>query len=110
MNEQSKRGSGLIPNQLPQHAYDGPPDYREVGRHGMFPETTHDEIARLNFLAQMNRHLAARVMPFVKTAWEKRALPALLRRSGGPPADRHQVRAALLEDPRRSSWRRGPGP
>ena len=38
-------------------APEGPPDYRVVGRHAVFPETTHDEIERLNFLAQMNRHL-----------------------------------------------------
>jgi SAM-dependent methyltransferase len=79
---------------------EGPPDYRAVGRHAVFPETTHDEIARLNFLAQMNRHLATRVMPFVKSAWEKRVEPAL----EAPPKDRHDVRHALSGDPIFQTW------
>ena len=52
--------------------YDGPPDYRVVGRHGVFPEVGHDEAERFNVLAQMNRHLATRVMPGVAEAYEAR--------------------------------------
>lgn len=85
-------------------AYDGPPDYRAVGRHAVFPETSHDEIERLNLLAHMNRHLATRVMPYVKTAWETRAGPALQRAEGRPPRDRHEVRKALLADPAFQTW------
>jgi SAM-dependent methyltransferase len=79
---------------------EGPPDYRAVGRHAVFPETTHDEISRLNYLAQMNRHLATRVMPFVKSAWEQRVEPSL----EGPPKDRHDVRHALSGDPLFQTW------
>ena len=57
----------------PAPAYDGLPDSRVIGRHQKFPRTTHDEVARINFLAQLNRHLATNVAPFVKTAWERRA-------------------------------------
>jgi hypothetical protein len=60
----------------PSAAYDGPPDYRVIGRHAVFPQTSHDEIERINFLAQMNRHLAARVVPGVKVAYEQRVAPA----------------------------------
>jgi SAM-dependent methyltransferase len=95
---------GHVHNQSPSEAYDGPPDYRHVGRHDMFPATSHDEIARLNFLAQMNRHLAARVMPHVKTAWDRRVAPRLKARTGAPARDRHQVREALLEDPAFQIW------
>ena len=87
-------GSPDLKNAGPAQTYSGPPDYRVVGRHGVFPETTHDEIARLNFLAHMNRHLATRVMPAVKTAWERRAGPAFETREGRPPKDRHEVRKA----------------
>jgi SAM-dependent methyltransferase len=86
-------------SQLPE----GPPDYRAVGRHAVFPETSHDEIARLNFLAQMNRHLATRVMPFVKAAWEERVAPALEAR-GAPARDRHEVRHALAKDKMFQTW------
>ena len=85
-------------------AYDGPPDYRVVGRHGVFPETSHDEIERLNWLAHMNRHLSTRVMPHVKTAWEVRAGPKAEQALGRPVRDRHEVRRALLKDPYFQAW------
>lgn len=96
-------GSGALKNAGPAQAYSGPPDYRVVGRHGVFPDTTHDEVERLNFLAHMNRHLATRVMPAVKTAWEARALPKL-EAEGRPPKTRHDVRKALVEDPYFQAW------
>lgn len=82
----------------PAAAYDGPPDYRAVGRHGVFPDVTHDEIERFNFLAQMNRHLATRVLPGVKNAFEARLAP------GQTFTDRHQVRRALVKDPYWQVW------
>jgi SAM-dependent methyltransferase len=85
-------------------AYDGPPDYRVVGRHGMFPDLTHDEIARFNFLAQMNRHLATRVMPGVKEAFDVRIEPALRKAEGRGFKDRHEVRKALTKDPMFQWW------
>jgi SAM-dependent methyltransferase len=84
--------------------YDGPPDYRQVGRHGVFPELSHDEIERLNFLALMNRHLAGRVMPYVRSAWEARGAPAFQATHGRPPADRHELRHALLGEPVFRTW------
>lgn len=97
-------GSGALRNEGPAQAYDGPPDYRVVGRHGVFPETSHDEIERLNFLANMNRHLSTRVMPQVKTAWDKRVSPKAEAELGRAPRDRHEVRKALLADPYYQTW------
>lgn len=97
-------GSGDLKNAGPAQVYDGPPDYRAVGRHGVFPETSHDEIARLNFLAHLNRHLSTRVMPHVKTAWERRAEPKLKAETGAGPKTRHDVRKALLKDPTYQTW------
>jgi SAM-dependent methyltransferase len=84
--------------------YDGPPDYRQVGRHGVFPDMSHDEIERLNFLALMNRHLATRVMPYVRGAWEARGAASFEREHGRTPADRHEVRRALLQEPAFRTW------
>ena len=70
----------------------------------MVPETSHDEIARLNFLAHMNRHLATRVMPHVKTAWDRRAGPKLEVETGQGAKTRHDVRKALLKDPTFQTW------
>jgi len=83
--------------------YQGPPDYRTVGRHGVFPQTTHDEIERFNYLAQMNRHLATRVLPSVRTVFEKRVAPRVAA-AGGRFANRHDVRKALLRDPYYQTW------
>lgn len=88
----------------PAAHYDGPPDYRVVGRHALFPQTSHDEIERINFLAQMNRHLAARVVPGVKAAYESRVSPAFERETGRAIADRHEARKALLKDPAFQTW------
>ena len=97
-------GSPDLKNAGPAQSYSGPPDYRVVGRHGVFPDTSHDEIARFNFLAHMNRHLSTRIMPAVKTAWERRAGPAFETRESRAPKDRHEVRKALLQDPYYQAW------
>ncbi len=65
----------------------------------MFPKTTHDEKARFNFLAHLNRHLASRVLPGVKTAYETRVEPNM-----PAPNHRNQVRKALLKDPLFQHW------
>lgn len=85
-------------------APDGPPDYRVVGRHEVFPETSHDEIERINFLAQMNRHLAAHVLPGVQRSYEARVRPALRQALGREPKDRHEVRKGLLQDASFQTW------
>jgi ubiquinone/menaquinone biosynthesis C-methylase UbiE len=92
------------PNAPSSQPYEGPPDYRVVGRHAVFPETNHDEIERINFLAQMNRHLSARVVPSVKAAFENRTEPDFAKSNGRPLADRHEARRAALNDPLFTLW------
>ncbi|KQM22208.1 class I SAM-dependent methyltransferase [Novosphingobium sp. Leaf2] len=91
-------------NVPPAQPYDGPPDYRVVGRHAVFPQTNHDEIERINFLAQMNRHLSARVVPGVKAAYDNKVAPGFAKAQGRPIADRHEARRALLEDDSFCLW------
>jgi len=85
-----------VPTEPPAVAYEGPPDYRAVERHGVFPRTGHDEIERVNFLAQMNRHLAARIVPGVEAAYEREVEPMFRKCHGRPVGDRHEARKALL--------------
>ncbi|MDX2236845.1 MAG: class I SAM-dependent methyltransferase [Hyphomonadaceae bacterium] len=85
-------------------AYDGPPDYRVVGRHGVYPQVTHDEAARFNFLAHMNRHLSTRVMPGVKLAFDVRVEPAFKKTAKRPFKDRHELRKAMAADPMFQWW------
>jgi SAM-dependent methyltransferase len=84
-------------------SYQGPPDYRVVGRHEVFPQTTHDEIERFNYLAHMNRHLATRVLPAIKTVFDKRVAPQVAA-AGGRFENRHDVRRALLKDAYYQTW------
>jgi len=82
----------------------GPPDYRHVGRHDVFPETDHDQTERYNFLAHLNRHLATEVMPGVSEAYEARVLPEFVKNEGRTPNHRHEVRRALTKDSVFQTW------
>ena len=84
--------------------YDGPPDYRTVGRHALLPETTHDQVERYNFLAHLNRHLAAAVLPGVEQAYRVDLAPAFRRRHGRAPGHRHEVRRTLEQHPLYRTW------
>jgi hypothetical protein len=44
------------------------PSWRQVGRHAVFPQATHDEIARFDCLSRLNKHLSQRVLPGVRAA------------------------------------------
>ncbi len=52
-----------------------PPPWTDVARHGVFPEGKHDEIARFNFLASLNQHIAISVFPGNRLAYETRVKP-----------------------------------
>ena len=91
------------PPAQPADDYDGPPDYRLVGRHAVFPAVSHDEAERFNFLAQMNRHLAANVMPGVRDAFDHRVSPQA-ERDNESFRTRHDVRKALIKDPAFQTW------
>jgi SAM-dependent methyltransferase len=100
-------GSGIAPPITEQNAaaaYDGPPDHRVGARHAVYPDLTHDEIERFNFLAQVNRHLATRVQPAVEGTWEARIEPRFEAEHGRKPADRQEARKALLADPVFQTW------
>jgi SAM-dependent methyltransferase len=75
-----------------------PPPWTDVARHGVFPEGRHDEIARFNFLASFNQHLAASVFPGNRLAYETRVEPAFVAEKGRPPETRQEVRKAMGKD------------
>ena len=81
-----------------------PPSWHLVGRHEVFPDASLDEIARFNFLANMNRHLAETLGPGNKVAYETRVRPALKRSLGREPETRHEVRAGMNRDPYHRFW------
>lgn len=79
--------------------YDGPRDYRTQGRHGVFPETSHDEVERFNYLAHVNLYVRSRIQPAIETAYDVRVVPKFERENGRAPDSRSEARKALLEEP-----------
>jgi ubiquinone/menaquinone biosynthesis C-methylase UbiE len=92
-------------NPMSEHRrQDIPPPYTMVTRHALFPEPTHDEAARFNFLANLNRHLAGSLGPGNRLAWERRVRPAFVAEHGREPKDRFEVRHAMNRDPYHRFW------
>ena len=83
---------------------DIPPSYAEVGRHGVFPEPSHDEAARYNFLANLNKHIAGSFGAGNGLAYERRVKPAFVAEHGREPADRFEIRRAMNKDPWHRMW------
>ncbi len=80
------------------------PSWRKVGRHAVFPQATHDEVARFDFLARLNMHLSQRVLPGVRTAYETQVKPAFVAEQGRVPKDRHEVRRAMQKSLHYQLW------
>lgn len=80
------------------------PPYTAVTRHGVFPEPRHDEAARFNFLANLNKYLSGVLGPGNALAYERRVLPAFRKEHGRDPADRGEIRAAMNRDPYHRFW------
>ena len=83
---------------------DIPPPYSMVGTHGVFPKASHDERARFNFLANLNKHVAGSLGPGNRLAYEKRVLPKFVAEHGREPADRFEIRKAMNQDPYHRFW------
>lgn len=83
---------------------DIPPPWDRMEQHGVLPRANHDEIARFNFLANLNKHLAQSLGPGNKLAYETRVAPALEAELGRPPESRHEIRKAMNRDPYHRFW------
>ncbi len=81
-----------------------PPSYTEVTRHAVFPEPSHDEAARFNYLANFNKYMAATLGAGNKLAYDRRVLPAFVKEQGREPKDRFEIRHAMNKDPWHRFW------
>jgi len=82
----------------------GPPPYQAIGRHAVMSQVDHDEAARFNFLTHMNRFLSTRLLPRVKDAYERSALPRFQAAHGRAPADRREVRQLMADETAYQQW------
>ncbi|MEC4812945.1 MAG: class I SAM-dependent methyltransferase [Scytonema sp. PMC 1069.18] len=81
-----------------------PPVWNMVGKHTIFPEAKHDEVARYNFLMNLNRHLATIISPGNKIIYEKRVRPNFKQEHCRDFQNRKEVREAMEKDPYYQDW------
>lgn len=80
------------------------PPWTDAGRHGMSPEAGHDDAARFNFLANVNKYMARHVVAGNAVAYEARAKEAYRQATGHEPRDRREIRAAMSRDDYYRFW------
>lgn len=81
-----------------------PPVYNRIEKHPVFPEVSHDENARYNFLANLNKHLSSVILPGNKVAFEKRVKPQFERLMGRDFTSREELGEAIRQDPQYQTW------
>lgn len=80
------------------------PVWTALQQHEVFPEFSHDERARYNFLSSLNRFVSTVIAPGNKIAFEKRVEPAFRAEHGRGFENRHEVAAAMAKDPLYQCW------
>lgn len=80
-----------------------PPTYDKIAKHEVFPELTHDERARYNFLANLNKHLA-HVSQGNATAFENRVKPTFKKQQGRDFQTKDELGDAMAKDPHYQTW------
>ncbi|WP_338876183.1 class I SAM-dependent methyltransferase [Spirosoma sp. SC4-14] len=78
--------------------YNLPPVYNRVEKHGAFPDISHDETARFNFLTGLNRHLNRIVEPGVKAIFEKRVRPRFEAQTGRLFTTADEIQEMMMQD------------
>lgn len=85
-------------------SYQLPPVWTKLQQHAVFPEFNHDERARYNFLANLNRFVSSVIAPGNKLAYERRVEPNFVQEHGRSFADRFEVGEAMKQDPVYQMW------
>jgi ubiquinone/menaquinone biosynthesis C-methylase UbiE len=85
-------------------SYQLPPVWTKLKKHDVFPDFTHDERARYNFLANLNRFVSTVIAPGNKMAYEQRVEPAFKKEHGRTFNDRFEVGEAMKQDPVYQMW------
>ena len=85
-------------------AYNLPPTYHKIQKHAVFPELTHDEHARYNFLANLNKHISQVILPANKLAFEQRVEPTFEAENGRKITDRDELKTAIKREPMYQTW------
>jgi ubiquinone/menaquinone biosynthesis C-methylase UbiE len=85
-------------------SYQLPPVWTKLKKHDVFPDFNHDERARYNFLANLNRFVSTVIAPGNKIAYEQRVEPVFKKEHGRTFNDRFEVGEAMKADPVYQMW------
>ncbi len=80
-----------------------PPTYDKIAHHDVFPEMNHDERARYNFIANLNKHLA-HVSQGNSVAYNNRVVPEFKKQHGRDIQSKEEVEKAMSADPHYQTW------
>lgn len=72
--------------------------------HAVLPIPTVDEFARQEFVKSLKYHLATRIAPGIRAAYQHVRAPEFEAQAGHAPQDRREVKAALATDPYYRFW------
>ncbi len=72
--------------------------------HGILAAPSNEEESRQLFVTSLKFHLATKVAPGNRLAYEQRALPAFKRERGVEPSNRHEIRHLMDNDPYFRMW------
>lgn len=73
-------------------------------KHALLPVTTHDELARQNFMQSLKAYIVKQMSPGNKVIYEKVAKPQFEQEHQRPPKNRHEIRQAMLNEPYYRWW------
>ena len=76
-----------------------PASWQNIGRHALLAEGGHDDVARLDVVAQLNAYVAQHLGGKVRDAWDGHARHAWRMRHGREPSDRHEIARAMATEP-----------
>lgn len=80
-----------------------PPVYNKIAKHAVFPEMKHDERARYNFIANLNKHLA-HVSQGNSLAYSNRVEPSFKKEKGRGFENKSELEQAMSKDPHYQMW------
>lgn len=72
--------------------------------HRVLPQPNAEELSRQDFVSRLKYHLAAKIAPGNRLAYETRALPKYRAANGIDPADFNDIRNAMEEEPYFRFW------
>jgi ubiquinone/menaquinone biosynthesis C-methylase UbiE len=84
--------------------YQLPPEYTKLRKHDVFPDFDHDERARYNYLANLNRFISTVIAPGNKIAFDNRVAPSFEKEHGRTIQNRQEVKEAISKEPVYQMW------